>query len=193
MNETLKNEKVVSPPLEQPTDGQPVRPAIFEPVDPIKPVEPVKLSTVPVDELGNPNPNGYFGEVGVKKSAANADISTELVTKDSIDQSLPYGTKKAVKTLSSDPQFVEVVEVPINKVQPGKLAAVANHTKSQGPAKVGSIVLFEAHSVAIITGIWPDGTVNLTVFTDALPMLGIKTQVPLRSGDDSANTWELFE
>ena len=73
-----------------------------------------------------------------------------------------------------------------NDIQPGKLKAVPN-SKTNGPVKLGIIVLFEGKIPAIVTGVWEDDVLNLTLFPDALPVLDIKTRVPYGEGQ---NTWK---
>jgi hypothetical protein len=80
----------------------------------------------------------------------------------------------------------------IDEVQPGKLKAVGDHA-TDGPVKLGTLVLFEGRTVAIVTGVWENTTLNLTLFPDALPMLDVKSKVPFRTGEAYTNTWEYIK
>jgi len=95
-------------------------------------------------------------------------------------------------TVINPPVINPVIDKPlehIDEVQPGKLKAVGR-TKADGPIKLGAIVLFEGKIPAIVTGVWGNDTLNLTLFPDALPMLDVKVGVPLYKKGDITNTWQ---
>lgn len=152
-------------------------------------------NNIPVDETGVPNPNGFIVEDTVnvpERTIAGMTISdgTKKIL-DDWDASLndPYRGPLTAGALKSN-----LIQDPINDdrtaldndIQPGKLKAVPN-SKTDGPVKLGAIVLFGGRVPAIVTGVWEDDVLNLTLFPDALPVLDIKTRVPYGEGQ---NTWK---
>lgn len=165
--------------------------------------ENTQLETVlPVDEAGKPNPDGYFVDespdtypnerLGIPtppKIAENfANMPDEWKERNGIpvENRVPTAAspevQAAIKLLSGKSDE----PVAGKLLTPGEIRQINLKSPSAITSKVGAIVLFQ-DSPALVTKVWDNGLVNLTVFKNGLPVPDLKISVPYGDGPD---TWK---